>query len=584
MRIVLLYAPHRPVFGTGSGDNPIDVRCLTGDVQHFPHGLLSLAAQALAAGHAVSVLNLFAFAWRDVEAVLECFPAELYGLSCFTSNRRGTLAAAECIRRLQPRAHITVGGPHASALPAELLRHCAALDTIVIGEGEETFMELIARVQQGGACTGIAGTAWRGSGGGVQCRPRPLIAELDRLVPPARYFGDHILLTTRGCPFDCSFCASTLMWGRAYRSLSVARVLDTIGELLGRHAQQALAVKDETFTIDRARVLELCRGIERRGLRFCWSCDTRADTLDAELLEAMRRSGCERISLGVESAAPSVLARLGKRLDREAVWQATHQARAVGLQVRWYLIAGSPGETPETLAATEAFVRAAGSDQVIWNPFTLFPGTRACDEAVGAGLITPENFFSSDLFELQPLLLEAGRPEDRCTGDWLVRHQGLQTVQRPGAAHCRSVLERFPKLPGAHIDLAGALLRDGDPIGAARHARRALALEYPLPGIAWNCLAASAACRGDVRGALSALISAREQGCHRVVEENIERTQAWISSGGPQRGDRLVLEAAQDFEISRPNRQPLSPGPIECRTPDGKALRVQPLGFSTAVQ
>ncbi len=156
LKIVLLYPPPWKLAPAGEAGYaepegaPPGLQaelCLRGDCEHIPLGLLSLAAQAREAGHDVRVLNLFTFAWQDIEHIIAETAADLFGLSCFTQNRRGTLMLAGLIRRTHPETHITIGGPHASALPHEMLTHCSAINTVVIGEGEQTFMELIRRIE-----------------------------------------------------------------------------------------------------------------------------------------------------------------------------------------------------------------------------------------------------------------------------------------------------------------------------------------------------------------------------------------------------------------------------------------------------
>ncbi len=226
MRIVLLYPPpwKMPASGetpdkTGEGPpsdwNP--AYPLSGDIVHIPYGLLSLAAQVKAIGHEVKVFNLFTFAWRDVCEIIRKSPAELFGLTCFTSNRRGVLATAQLIRETRPDAHIAVGGPHASALPREMLEHCTAIDTIVIGEGEETFKELISQLEHNQSTSAIPSTAFRHQNAVKIAAPRKQIENIDSLIPVCRYFDDHIALTSRGCYARCTFCASPLLWGNNVR-------------------------------------------------------------------------------------------------------------------------------------------------------------------------------------------------------------------------------------------------------------------------------------------------------------------------------------------------------------------------------
>src|SRR5271165_2574138 len=166
MRVALLYPPPWKIPARGEapddgGDGPPTEYVegdLDGDFFQTPYGLFALGAQALRAGHSVKVINLSGFAWRRVEEVLASLDADLYGLSCWTANRRGVALVAREIKRLRPRAHVVVGGPHATPLAREMLAHHPDIDTISVGESEDTFLELIDRLQKGQPTAGLAGT------------------------------------------------------------------------------------------------------------------------------------------------------------------------------------------------------------------------------------------------------------------------------------------------------------------------------------------------------------------------------------------------------------------------------------------
>ncbi len=568
LRIVLIYAPpwklartgEAPYTGTeGAPEGGPFEQVLRGDSEHIPLGLLSLAAQAQAAGHDVRVLNLFAFAWQDIEQIISLIQADLFGLSCFTLNRRGTVMLAECIRRLHPGAHIAVGGPHASVLPHAMLTHCSAIDTIVIGEGEQTFMELLERIKNGSNRSEIMGTAWRTPEGPCIAEPRALIGDLDHLIPPSRFFDDHIVLSARGCPWDCSFCASRALWGRGVRAHAVDCVLDILEELVCRHGLSAIAFKDETFTADRTRALALCRGICKRGLNFVWSCDTRADVLDAELLHAMRASGCRRISLGVESADEKILKQLNKKISPAQVREATRLAHAVGLIVRYYMIVGSPGETMASLQRSLDFVRAAGPSEIIFNPFTLLPGTHDWNRALHNREVDSTCFFTENVYELQPLFCDSS-PESFEIRAWLMANSGLQQFRRFSVDECREFVRMFPERADALLDLADALLREGNPAAAEQTALQALAAGHPQPSLCCNLRACCALRQGRLQECLAHLLAAAECGCHQTVERNIVAAKQWAAEGGPASGRTLELFSDTAFEISRPRCQPIGPG------------------------
>jgi pyruvate-formate lyase-activating enzyme len=422
-------------------------------------------------------------------------------------------------------------------------------------------MELVSRIESKNDLSAISGTAFRTPQGSCIAEPHRLIDDLDLLVPSARYFDDHIVLSARGCAWDCSFCASRVLWGRGIRTHSADYVLEMLETLVREHGQRAIAFKDETFTADRQRALALCRGIRARSLNIAWSCDTRADVLDAELLIAMRASGCQRVSLGVESADEKILKRLNKKISPEAVREATRLARSVGLSVRYYMIVGSPGETMATLQRSLDFVREAGPAEVIFNPFTLLPGTREWELAMQSDRVNSTCFFTENFFELQPLACGNG-PDAAELRDWLLRNSGLQQVRPFSVSECRESVRLFPGLALAHLDLANALLHAGDYEAADQAAQRALDANHPLPGLCCNVLACSAAKQGRLTTALEQLMAAAECGCHHIVERNIASTQRWATMGGPQSGLPLELVSDTAFEISRPRRQPVGPGEL----------------------
>jgi hypothetical protein len=311
LRIMLIYPPPWKIFPNNSQvgmpfglpKEPRD-RVIDADSQRITYGLLSLAAQAKHAGHEVSLHNLSVTNWHDiVKLIIEC-RADVYGISAFTANRRGLGAVAALIRQYHPHAHITAGGPFVTALPVDTLRHYKEIDTAVIGEGEATFMELLESVGSGRSVTGIPGTAWR-EGNQVFIGPvRQRINDLDALASPFDYFTTKTLMTSRGCPSKCTFCGSFTTWGRKLRLLSVDSCMDAIRKSLARLPVPVINIKDDTFTADRRRAMAICDAIIENRLNFIWSCDTRVDSLDEELLQRMRLAGCQMISFGVESGAP----------------------------------------------------------------------------------------------------------------------------------------------------------------------------------------------------------------------------------------------------------------------------------------
>src|ERR1041385_102444 len=164
MRVVLLYPPPWKIAAKGAPEyaedgEPPDYRDgdLDADFHQTPYGLFSLGAQAMRAGHTVKVFNLSGFAWREVERCVGALDADVFGMSCWTANRRGVALVAKLVKERHPGAHVVIGGPHATPLAREMLAHHADIDTVVCGEGDATFLELLERLENGSGTAGNAG-------------------------------------------------------------------------------------------------------------------------------------------------------------------------------------------------------------------------------------------------------------------------------------------------------------------------------------------------------------------------------------------------------------------------------------------
>jgi radical SAM superfamily enzyme YgiQ (UPF0313 family) len=569
MRVVLLYPPPWKIPASGQPAYPPDEgapagidpdAALTSDLIQAPYGLLSLAAQAMHAGHHVTVLNISNFPWPAVELLAANLHAELYGFSCLTANRRGVAMAAKLFRHHHPEAHITVGGPHVTALPLETLARCQAIDTVVTGEGEQTFLQILERLEDARPVEDLPGLAWRSS---ADCHIRPqeaFIENLDDLVSPANYFRLRTLLTSRGCPMSCTYCCSNLMWGRRLRSHSVEYVLDMIETAVCRHGQRIIAIKDDTFTIRPQRVLAICRGIRSRGIDFMWSCETRADCVDERILYAMRAAGCRRISLGVESASEKILHNVRKRITPWQVLQATRAAKKVGLQVRYYMMVGNRGETWETFQQSLAFIAAAKPNQFVFSQLHLYPGTDEFRLFESSGAVSNEQFFDRNFL---CLTCYAGRPDDAAKITAAVKQlEGSQSYWHYRSVDCVSAIERLPPQPALHMDLCAAYLREHKPDHAEKQLQQAIDMGYFLPGLVNNHRACIAALRRDYKAALAHLETAVRFYPHRVVLQNLESLRMWMESDRHTNGRPPELAVDSGFETACVWVQPEFPDPL----------------------
>jgi radical SAM superfamily enzyme YgiQ (UPF0313 family) len=589
MRIALLYPPPWKVPASGEqrlppseGGPPSDYRegDLDADFFQTPYGLLSLAAQALRAGHQVKVFNLSGFAWSRVEEVVAALDADVFALSCWTANRRGVGLTVKEIRKRHAGAHIVVGGPHATPLPREVMRHYPEIDTLCAGESEGSFMEILERLQSGASTKGVPGTWYREGGDVVQATSRDSIQNLDELASPHAYFNTHIFMTSRGCPWACTFCGAESSWGRGFRGQSVPYVLDALERAVARAPVKMLQIKDDTFTTNKKRVLELCRGIRERNLKFLWSCDTRVDVLNEELLREMRLAGCQRLSLGVETGSPRILEQIHKKITVDEIIAAADMAKRYGVHVRFYMMLGNRGETAETFRETLDFLKRAKPHQYIFSCLSVFPGTHDFRDAESAGWLDRERYFTEDFQELK-VPFDASEADTALMNDWFSRNKGLQEGYLETVADCRATLDRLGDHAPAHLDLAAAHYREGELELAERHAQKALDLEHPAPGLCLNLLACLAQARGDIPAMQDHFMqAARRDPQHQVLIGNVQRARAWFAERGPERGLPLQLHARHDFQLLERTEQPALPGalPADFAAWDAEPARLEPLG------
>jgi radical SAM superfamily enzyme YgiQ (UPF0313 family) len=300
-------------------------------------------------------------------------------------------------------AFTVIGGPHPSSLPDESLAG-GAVDCVVVGEGEETLAELASRIENGKGPEGLAGASWTGGGRAVTGLARPPLRDLDSLPFPAweafprleaygnpqpllsRLTPAFPLMTSRGCPYACSFCFKGV-FGREWRTRSPASVLAEWEWLVRRHGAREIAVQDDSFNIDRDRALAICRLVAGAGFRAAWSTPNgiRADRVDAELLDAMRESGCVRVSFGVESGDQRILDALGKGETLDCMEKAFGLARKAGIRTTGFFMFGNLGEDERTMDATTSFAIRVDPFYAQFTMATPYPGTGLYDEVVRNG-------------------------------------------------------------------------------------------------------------------------------------------------------------------------------------------------------
>jgi anaerobic magnesium-protoporphyrin IX monomethyl ester cyclase len=371
-----------------------------------PLGLLYLASSLRAAGHAVRVHDAPAEGggYAGVSEAVRGAGPGLVAISAMSFTLLDALFAAKAAKEAQPDAKVVLGGPHPSVYPRETVA-LPNVDYAVAGEGERTLVAL-AGALEGGGFEGVPGLAFRRGGIAVSNGMSPPIDDLDSLPFPARRLTHYwkyssllarrspatTMFTSRGCPHRCVFCDRPQM-GKRFRARSARNVAEEMQECEGMGIREIL-VYDDTFTLDRKRVLDICSEIRGRGLDVGWDVRARVDTVDAELLSAMRSAGCERIHFGVESGNEAVLSNLCKGITLPQAREAFRLAKAAGIGTLAYFMIGSPGETARTVEDTIRFAMELDPDYAHFTLTTPFPGTDLYREGLESGLLKNDAWLS----------------------------------------------------------------------------------------------------------------------------------------------------------------------------------------------
>ncbi len=483
--------------------------------RQMPVGLCTIHALLRSRGFDSRLANFSRFRWREVEQTLLRLRPKILGISLFTFNREDAVKIARVARAVDPGVFVVAGGPHATHLAERVLSSNACIDAVVLGEGEETMLELSGALAGGRDPRGVAGLLLRTSRGLVRTGRRPPIRDLDRLPHPAvdfesigadRYAQLEFLITSRGCPSRCSFCSTPGFWGTRSRYRSAEHVLDELRLLQKKYGHVTVSFRDDTFTADRRRTLDLCRAIIGSGLHILWDCQSRVNAVDEERLLWMRRAGCRHIQYGVESGSASVLRGLNKGIRMDQVLRACELTRRVGMELSVYLITGAHGETAADVEATLRLIRRIRPHDGIVSPLVIYPGTAlyekakrrmGCDDSIWErsrmeGLLARDDSESLLAYRRVGEALQSAAASSAYTLDELEGHarrvgpfpapllslgEAREAAgDRRGAARAyREILSGNPASLWGHIRLGNLAEVGGDPESAAFHYQSAVA-------------------------------------------------------------------------------------------------------------
>ncbi len=376
-----------PRFRYPSGDPPLGVAYLA-------------AAVRARTDWEVDILDTTFFRDPGAEMVrrLDARSYDVVGISFMTTMIRGAALAAAAVKKANPKTLVIAGGPHPTVAPDVVLAD-EHFDLVVVGEGESTLIDLL---EQGGDPAGVEGVIFRKKGERVRTGPRAPIQDLDTLPHPAldlldmdAYFRSWFLLdsvagglkgtsliASRGCPYQCTYCQSTLevLFGRKLRKRSPSNLVEELAGLKSRYGLTAVALQDDTFLIDQAWVKAVCAALIDAGLDMPWECNIRANLADEEVLEAMARAGLKKVNIGIESATQRILADIcQKGITWEQVERAVRVCKKLGLKIQGYFMLGAPTETLKEVRSTIAAASKLDLDDATFSITTPLPHTYLYD-------------------------------------------------------------------------------------------------------------------------------------------------------------------------------------------------------------
>ena len=356
----------------------LEARLQAEDVSVVPQGVYYIAALLKKHGYDVQILNWHAInkaPQKIKDRLIEIRP-DVIGFSILHANRWGGIEIARIARQLNPDIKIVFGGIGATFLWEHFLGHFPVIYYVVIGEGEYTFLNLVNCLNGGeiNKIEHIKGLAYRRDGQAVRNEDAAAICDLDQLPNPAQYFNYQHVSLTRGCSGKCNFCGSPQFWGRQVRFHSSDYFVEQL-ELLYTRGIRFIYVSDDTFTINRNRVIEICRKIIQKKMEIDWAAISRVDMIDEDVLFWMRKAGCIQISYGVESGSQNIRKFLNKNISDEQIFRAFELTQRYGMMARAYFIYGCPQESWQTIQQTIDLIDRIKPLSAIFYILDIFPGT-----------------------------------------------------------------------------------------------------------------------------------------------------------------------------------------------------------------
>jgi len=357
------------------------------------------------------------FSYRKFASFIRANRFDVIGFKCLSYDFAVLQQHARIVRAEQPGTVLIMGGPHPSAMPRESLESSPDFDFTWQGEGEiglPMLLERLDEVKVGDKKTlhEIPGLVWRDKQS-IICNPPAYVEELDSLgmaawdlVNPLSYpdttIGRYIpIMTTRGCPFPCSFCSAYNITGRKLRFRSIDAIMEEIKYLIKEYGIRKFSIADDNFTFNNKFALELCEQIKREDVHIRWDCSNgiRLDTVTRDLVCAMDEAGCYSVAAGIESGSQRILDAMHKRITLETIRDRIAVIKAYSdIKITGFHMIGYPSETVAEVNKTIRFACELPLDQANFSLVIPLPGTEVWDILLKQGLLDPARIDWNNLY------------------------------------------------------------------------------------------------------------------------------------------------------------------------------------------
>lgn len=440
MKILLIDPPIRRFTGVASFYFPTSLAYLAAPLTQTDHSILIYdvdrggeVPKGLNFNNSYNQMQLYVDAmndegnpvWQEVKDLVNKFKPDVVGITAMTTKMAASMKIAELVKECNSKCFVVMGGPHPTIAPADVLAS-SSVDFVCRNEGEVSFFELIDYINrvelksansfcrpefQFNSLDKIAGISFKSEGKIVHNKDAGFINDLDSIPFPARdrlmnigkYSSEDIgmILTSRGCPFKCSYCYHPFQ-ASSVKFRSIDNILGEIDEVRSKFGSYQISIKDDSFTVKRSHVTDLCEALIKNRVKINWDCTTRVNIIDDDLLKLMKAAGCNVIKIGVETGSERILKDTNKGITHDQVRRAAKLFNKHRIFWTGYFMMGLPQETKEDIIKTFEFMEEINPFYAGLGVYNPFPNTELFSLGVKMGILKEDLGFD-DLKHVNPI-------------------------------------------------------------------------------------------------------------------------------------------------------------------------------------